>query len=88
MKLYDIVEPRGWKWFDEDRLEKEKIKLLKAAGISEREITDFLRSMPNSRNVNDVIKKIKPRKGVEDFLRYKVQKSNRIDPLKFYMGVC
>jgi len=58
MKLYNIVEPRGWKWFDEDRLEKEKIKLLKAAGISEREITNFLRSIPNSRNVNDVIKKL------------------------------
>jgi hypothetical protein len=69
-----VREPKGWKHFDKKRLSSEKIKLLKGFDIlSTQEIVDFMNSMPNSRNVNDVLRKIKATRGVEDFLRFEVQ---------------
>jgi len=72
-----VKEPRGWKHFDEKRLTSEKVKMLKGFDIlSNQEIVDFMNSMPNSRNVNDVIRKIKVNRGVEDFLRFQVQEKS------------
>ncbi len=68
-----VIEPRGWKHFDNKRLAEEKIKILKKFDISDSEIINFMNSMPNSGYVNDVIRKVKPKRGLEDFLRYNPQ---------------
>jgi len=75
VKESKIMSPRGWARFDEDRLVKEKAKLLKQAGLSPMEIRDFLNAMPNSRLVNDVIRKIGAKGDTERFLRYQVHKN-------------
>lgn len=64
------LEPRGWRHFDSERLASEKIKVLKHFDVSETDIINFMNSMPNSRYVNDVIRKISPTRGMEDFLRH------------------
>jgi len=65
-----VIEPSGWKHFDSKRLAEEKVKVLKKFDLSNSEIINFMNSMPNSRNVNDTIRKINPKRGLEDFLRY------------------
>jgi len=74
--LGTIREPRGWKHFDSKRLAEEKVKILKKFDLSDSEIINFMNSMPNSRNVNDIIRKIKPSRGVEDFLRFEAQEKS------------
>jgi len=71
-----VLEPAGWLHFDKECLAQEKIKILKKFNLEEFEIINFLNSMPNSRNVNDTIRKIGAKGGLERFLRYNpVEKS-------------
>jgi len=74
--LENVIEPRGWKHFDSNRLAEEKVKVLKKFDLSSQEIVDFMNSMPNSRNVNDTIRKIKAKGGLEQFLRWSPQEKS------------
>ena len=69
--MESVSEPRGWRHFDKKRLIDEKIKILKKFNLSANEISDFINSASNSRIVNDVIRKIKAKRGLEEFLRWK-----------------
>jgi hypothetical protein len=67
----NILEPRGWRHFDSSRLVKEKIEILKKFNLSQREIEDFLNAMPNSRLVNDTLRKINATPHMREFLTFK-----------------
>lgn len=68
-----MLAPSGYKHFSPNQLQQEKIKFLKSYDLSQQEIQIFLNSMPNSRNVQDLIKKLQLKPYEQQFLQYNVQ---------------
>lgn len=65
--------PAGYKHFTKEQLDREKIKFLKSYDLPKSDIDLFLTSQPNSRNMNEIIKKLGVKGYEEQFLRYEVE---------------